>query len=125
MTLAYHPLNLALRLLLEIAALAAVGFYGWKLADGSLRFLTAIGLPLVLAVLWGTFAVPDDPSRSGSAPVPVPGFLRLALEVAIFGFATWALYWTRAVSWSLVLGGLVVLHYVLSYDRIAWLLGSR
>lgn len=120
-----HPLNLALRLLLEMGALAAAGYYGWKLADGPLRFVAAIGLPLILAAIWGTFAVPDDPSRSGNAPVAVPGPLRLALELAIFAFATWALYSTKALTWSLVLGGLTVLHYVLSYDRIAWLLGSR
>ena len=123
--MAYHPLNLAFRLLLELAALGAVGFYGWKLTDGPLRIVAAIGLPLIVAVLWGTFAVPDDPSRSGNAPVPIPGALRLGLELAIFGFATWTLYSTRAVSWSLVLGGLVLLHYALSYDRIAWLLEPR
>ncbi len=87
--------------------------------------MTAIGLPLLVAILWGTFSVPDDPSRSGGAPVPVPGALRLALELAIFGFATWGLYSTRAVSWSLILGGLVALHYALSYDRIAWLIRAR
>ena len=123
--MAYHPINLALRFLLELAALGAVGFYGWKLTGGPLRFVAAIGLPLIVAVVWGAFAVPDDPSRSGGAPVPIPGALRLGLELAVFGFATWALYSTRAVSWSLVLGGLVLLHYALSYDRIAWLLESR
>ena len=78
-------------------------------------------VPIVAAVLWGTFAVPGDPSRSGSAPVPVPGLLRLVLELGIFAFAAWALYqsgFTRA-SWAL--GIIVVLHYLISYDRILWL----
>ncbi len=120
-----HPLNLALRFLLELAALTAIGFYGWRLSDGPLRYLAVIGLPLIAAVLWGTFAVPDDPSRSGEAPVPVPGLLRLILELAFFGFAAWALYSMRAVSWSLILAGLTVIHYLLSYDRLAWLLQQR
>lgn len=87
--------------------------------------MAAVGLPLIVAVLWGIFAVPGDPSRSGNAPVAVPGALRLALELAIFGFATWALYSTGALLWSLLLGGLTVLHYGLSYDRVAWLLEAR
>ena len=33
----------------------------------------------------GVFAVPDDPSRSGSAPIAVPGLARLTLEAAVFG----------------------------------------
>ena len=87
--MAYHPINLAVRLLLEFAALAAMAYWGWRQADGVLRFVLAIGIPLVAAALWGTFAVPDDPSRSGKAPVPVSGIVRLALELAFFAFAVW------------------------------------
>ena len=123
--MAYHPLNLALRLLLELAALGSAGFYGWKLTESPWRSVTAIALPLIIAVVWGTFAVPGDPSRSGDALVPVAGVLRLAMELAIFGFAVWALYSTRPVSWSLALGSLVTVHYLLSCDRIAWLLSSH
>ena len=118
-----HPINLALRLLLELVALGSLGFFGWQLSEGRFRWIAAIGLPLLAAILWGTLAVPDDPSRSGGAPVPVPGPARLALELAIFGCASWALCSTSAVTWGLSLGGLVVLHYALSWDRIAWLMG--
>jgi hypothetical protein len=84
--------------------------------------LLAIGGPILAAVLWATFAVPDDPSRSGKAPVPVPGILRLALELAIFAFAAWALYDAGNSLLALILGAVVVVHYALSYDRIGWLL---
>ncbi len=87
-----NPLNLAFRFLLEIAALAAMTYWGWTQHDGIWRIVFAVGVPLLAAVLWGTFAVPDDPSRSGKAPVPVPGIVRLLLELAIFTFAIWALY---------------------------------
>lgn len=117
-----HPVNLAVRFLLEIAALVAIGYWGWSQHDGILRYLLAIGGPILAAVLWGTFAVPDDPSRSGKAPVPVPGILRLALELAIFAFATWALYDAGSSLLALILAVIVVGHYALSYDRIAWLL---
>ena len=119
-----HPINLAVRFLLELAALAAVGVWGWKQSDSWPRFIWAIGLPLLLAAAWGTFAVPDDPSRSGGAPVPTSGMVRLALELAFFGLATWALYATGYTRLSLVFGGLVVVHYALSHDRIVWLLAQ-
>lgn len=78
-----HPINLALRFALELSALAALGAWGWGRGSGWTAAALAIGLPLAAAVVWGTFAVIGDPSRSGKAPVPVPGPVRLALEVAV------------------------------------------
>ncbi len=122
--MASHPINLIVRFLLEMAALVAVGVWGWKHSDGWLRFLLAIGTPVLLAVIWGTFAVPYDPSRSGAAPIVTPGLIRLMIELGIFAFATWSLYglgWNKA---SLTFGLIVVLHYAISYDRIVWLLAQ-
>ncbi len=116
-----HPINLVVRLLLEVAALLAIGFWGWSQSEGVLRFALAAGLPIIAAVLWGAFAVPDDPSRSGKAPVPIPGILRLMLELVIFACATWALYNAGAIQSSQILGVVVLAHYVLSYDRTRWL----
>jgi hypothetical protein len=53
--------------------------------------------------------------------VPVPGAVRLALELAIFGFATWALYSNSHMLLSLIYGAVVVIHYLISYDRVLWL----
>lgn len=117
-----HPINLAVRFLLEMAALLAFGLWGWRQSDGLLRYVFAFGIPIIAAALWGTFAVPDDPSRSGAAPVPVPGILRLLLELAFFALAAWALYATGYTTLSLVLGAVTVIHYLLSYDRIIWLI---
>lgn len=117
-----HPVNLAVRFILEIAALVAIGYWGWTQHDGFVRYLLVIGGPILAAVLWATFAVPDDPSRSGKAPVPVPGIIRLALELAIFAFAAWALYDAGNSLLALILAAVVIVHYALSYDRIAWLL---
>jgi len=121
--MAYHPLNMALRFLLELAALAAMASYGWQLTDNRpLRMLAAVALPIIAASLWGIFAVPADPSRSGKAPVPVKGSVRLGLELLFFGFGVWSLYASGAHMLSLVLGAVVLLHCVASYDRIRWLL---
>ncbi|MGB1276717.1 MAG: YrdB family protein, partial [Nannocystaceae bacterium] len=80
----FHPVNLGLRFLLELCALAAVGLFGWTRFSGALQWVSCVAFPLVFMALWGTFAVPEDPSRSGGAPVPIPGVLRLCLELALF-----------------------------------------
>jgi hypothetical protein len=116
-----HPINMLLRFLLELCVLAVAGYWGWSVSKGFTRFLLVWGVPLLLAIVWGTFAVPNDPSRSGHAPIPVPGVIRLALELANFGFAVWALYAVGQPLMGWILAVLVIVHYVLSYDRITWL----
>ena len=117
-----HPINLTLRFILEISALFALGYWGWTQHAGIMRFVWSIGLVVLAAVVWGTFAVPDDPSRSGKAPVPVPGAVRLVIELVLFAAGVWAFYASDRPLWGLILGILTVIHYALSYDRIIWLL---
>ncbi len=117
-----HPINLAIRFVLEIAGLVALGWMGWHYGKGIYRYVLAIGIPLVAAVLWGTFAVPDDPSRSGAAIVQVPGIIRLILEMAFFAAATWSLFAAGATTYGWIYGIVVLVHYVVSYDRILWLI---
>ena len=120
-----HPANLVLRLLLEIAMLATMAYWGWTQHTGWLRFGLAIGLPVLAALIWGIFNVPDDTSRSGRAPVPVPGVVRLMLEFSFFGSAVWMLYDAGAVLLSFIMGAVVIIHYVASYDRVLWLLKQK
>jgi len=116
-----HPVNLAFRFVLELGAWLAMGYWGWAGHQGLSRFFWMIGTPLASMVLWGTFAVPDDPSRSGKAPVPTPGSLRLLLELATFAVGVWCSFAAGQAAWGWVLGIGVLLHYALSYDRIVWL----
>jgi hypothetical protein len=117
-----NPVNMGLRFLLELVLLYALGLWGWRQHTGILRYVLVISLPLAAAILWGLFRVPEDASASGKAPVPVPGWLRLLLELFLFGSAVWAFFNSRAETAGWIFGGLVLLHYVLSYDRIAWML---
>lgn len=119
--MAYHPLNLALRFLLEIAALVALGYWGFDQHSGIWRFVLGLGVPVLAAIAWGTLAVPGDRSRSGKAPVPVSGTVRLLLELSFFGAAALALYDAGQPILALILAGVTLLHYALSYDRVAWL----
>jgi hypothetical protein len=73
--------NDGLRFLLELAALVAVGYWGFKVADGAPRWLLGLGAPLLVAVVWGLFVAPE-------ASLHVDDPLRLLLEVVIFGSAT-------------------------------------
>ncbi len=120
-----NPINLAVRFILELAGLVALGRWGWNQAEGVAGFILALGIPLLAAVLWGTFAVPNDPSRSGRARVPVPGILRLLLEVVFFAAATAALFATGLSTMGWIFGIAAIIHYLLSYDRIAWLVGQK
>ena len=120
-----NPINLTFRFFLELTALFSLGYWGWNSTSGWIRYLSVIVYPVIAAAIWGLFAVPGDHSRSGKAPVPVPGFLRLLLELIIFGFACWALYDSGLPNFSLIMGGVVILHYAVSYDRILWLIKPK
>jgi len=43
-----HPANLGLRFLLELIALFSLGLWGWRTAEGPLRWVLVLGLPLVV-----------------------------------------------------------------------------
>ncbi len=118
----FHPLNLAFRFLLEMSALGALGYWGWTQHAGLARWLWAIGTPLIAAVLWGTFAVPNDPSLSGQTMIPTPGILRLLLELSFFGIAAIALVASQRAAAGWVLAAATLFHYAISYNRLLWLL---
>ena len=120
-----HPINLIFRFILEICALISIGIWGWKQVDGLFKLVLSIGIPIIIAFIWGIFAVPNDPSRSGKAPVVVSGILRLIIEFTIFSFAVWSLYNIGFISLSWILGIALLVHYTLSYDRIIWLLNKK
>lgn len=79
-------------------------------------------MPILAAVVWGVFAVKDDPTRSGKTVIETPGILRLLLEIAFFGFSVWCVFDLTYPITALVFAGVVVLHYAFSVDRVGWLL---
>jgi hypothetical protein len=117
-----NTLNLALRFFLELAALAGFALLAWQSASGWWRFVIAVLVVIIAMALWGIFAVPNDPSRSGNAPVPVPGIVRLVLEFALLLGGAYAWYLGGFALIATVFTALVVFHYLLSIERIMWLL---
>ena len=70
--------NLALRFVLEICALVALGYAGAVLGDGLVASLAlGVGLPLVAGVLWGLLVAPK-------ATLDAPFAVRLLVETAVF-----------------------------------------
>jgi hypothetical protein len=102
-------INLASRFLLELCALVALGYWGFK--TGS-RAITKIGLgigaPLLVAVVWGTFLSPQ-------ALVQLPELLVLILQVLVFGSAAAALVATGHRTLALVFAVIVVINAILMY----------
>ena len=70
--------NLALRFLLELAALAGLAYWGAHTGSGAERIALAIAAPLLAAVVWGLWCAPKAGRR-----LPQPG--RTVLEAAVFG----------------------------------------
>lgn len=114
--------NLALRFLLELAALTGLAAAAWKLGSGPGRWVAVAVLPVTVAVVWAVFNVPDDPSRSGGAPIEVGGRVRLALELAIFGSGAAAVAFATRPSLGIAFALAIVGHHLVSLDRAEWLI---
>jgi len=103
--------NLALRFLLELCALGALGYWGFKTGGVLITKIgLGIGAPLVAAVVWGVFVSPR-------APVALPGPLSLILQALVFGSAAAALAYAGHHSLALLFVAVVVINAILMY---AW-----
>jgi hypothetical protein len=76
--------SLALRFLLELAALGALAYWGFHEFDGATAVLLGIGAPLAAAIAWGIFVAPKRRVHRGEA-------LRWLVELLVFGTAAAAL----------------------------------
>lgn len=86
-------LNLGLKFLLELAALAAFGLWGATVGSGLTAVVLAVALPLVGAALWGRFAAPRARRR-------LPLRLRAPFELGVFALAALALWGAGAPAWG-------------------------
>ncbi|MEU4427907.1 YrdB family protein [Actinoplanes sp. NPDC024001] len=72
-------INLGLRFVLELCALAALAYGGWRTPGPiGVRILAAVALPLLAAIVWGRWVAPK-----ASHPLPDPQ--RLIPEWLVFG----------------------------------------
>jgi hypothetical protein len=101
--------NLALRFLLELCALAALGFWGFQAGPNLLtKVAFGIGTPLLAAIFWGLFVAPravvllPEPARHllglfvfacAAAGLVAAGRPGLAWAFALIALANAALLW--------------------------------
>ena len=103
--------NLGVRFLLELCALGALGYWGVQVGGTTLmKLLLGVGVPLLAAVVWGTFVSPR-------APVQLPLALHLLVQLLVFGVAVAALLAVRQPSLAWTLGGVALLNAAL---LLAW-----
>lgn len=115
-------MNLLLRFYLELAALAGIGLAAFQAGEGMIGYAYSIAAVLLAAATWGVFNVPDDPSRSGKAPVRVSGPVRLAIELTILLGGSLSFHLAGHTWIALAHAALIALHYALSAERLRWLL---
>ncbi|WP_018350867.1 YrdB family protein [Longispora albida] len=84
--------NLLLIFLLELATLAATGYWGFTLDRGwPVRILAGLGVPALLIALWALFGAP-------TAEYKTHGAVRVLFEAAWFGSGALALYAAQRVT---------------------------
>jgi hypothetical protein len=82
-------INKGLSFLLEIAMLAAFGYWSFHAVENQwLRWVAAIGVPLVVFILWGLFLAPVAGRRTDST-------LCVAASVVLFNLAALAFFSTN------------------------------
>lgn len=107
---AVQSLTLAVRFLVEVAALVAYAWWGWTLpASLQVRLLAAIGTPVVAAVVWGLLAAPK-------APVHLAPALVVAVQVVVLGGGVAALASAGRTTLAVILGVVALVDGVL----LAW-----
>jgi hypothetical protein len=105
--------NLTAKFLLELAAIAALAYWGTTVGGGAVPVVAAVLAPAVAVVVWGTFAAPRA-ARRLATPARVP------LELAVFGIAVAALATAGSPLAAAVLAGAVLVNAALLTALRQW-----
>jgi hypothetical protein len=104
---AIQSANLALRFLLELCLLAAIGYWGFNAVQGRvLQIVVGLGAAALVAVIWGIWLAPASSMRLQGGPYVV-------LEVVLFvaAVAGLALAGQPVLAW--ILGALALVNGIL------------
>lgn len=101
--------NLALRFLLELGVLIALGYWGFHTGQTTIvSIVLGIGAPVIAIVVWALLGAPK-------APWYLKGVWRLLLEVVFFGSAAVALFVADQRLLGVVFALVFVLNTILIY----------
>ena len=102
--------NLGLRFLLELGALAAVGYWGWKTGGGLLGWVLAVGAIAAVIAVWALFVSPKHTIETSKQ-------VAFAIELAVWLAAAAALYTTGHETLGLAFAAISMASGALNY---AW-----
>lgn len=99
--------NLAVKFLLELAAFAGLGYWGWHVGQPSTpaALALAVATPAAAIAIWGLFAAPRSKRR-------LPAIWRIPLELAVFLLAAVAVGATGHVVLAAVFAVVVVVNAI-------------
>jgi len=99
--------NLGIAFLLELCVLAALAYWGLQSADSLLlKIVLGIGVPLLVAVIWGRFMAPTSKTR-------LTGSRYLLMKLIIFGAEAIALAVAGQVTLAIIFAIVSVINEVL------------
>lgn len=101
--------NLALAFLLELALLAALGFWGFHLGrSNAVHWIVGLAAPLLLAVVWGRIAAPMAGHRLHPTQL-------LVFKIVVFTLGAVALYAAGQKRWAIALEGISLVNLALAF----------
>ena len=98
--------NLALKFLLELAAIAAFAYWGASVGGTAISVLLAVATPALMIVLWAVLAAPRSERRLQLKA-------RVPFELSVFCLATFALIAAGAPVAAAIFAVVVVVNAVL------------
>ena len=98
-------INLAVKFLLELAALALLSYWGAVTGNGVLSVVLALAAPIAMILVWGLFAAPRSARRLRPQA-------RIPLELGVFGIAAAAGYAAGATVAAVVFAAATTLNVV-------------
>jgi hypothetical protein len=104
------PVNDGVRFVLELCALAAIGYWGWRTGNSTAsRLVLTIGGIVIVAAVWGIFRSESDAVVGVSTPV------RVVIEVAVFAAAMAALAAVGRTRLAIAFAVIAAINEVLNY----------
>ncbi|HEY1773364.1 MAG TPA: YrdB family protein [Gammaproteobacteria bacterium] len=106
-----NAVNLLIRFLLELAALVALGYFGYHATQAEpARLVLCIAAPALFAVLWALFA-------SHKAKYPPPRFYKAILGAMLLEVTPVVLFLEGQGVWAAGMAVVIVVNSVLVYWR--------
>ena len=111
---------------MELASLVGIGLIGWNLGnEGILGAFLAVVFILLMGTVWGRFRTPGFVPTGREPDNPVPGKVRIAIELSVYLLGIFGLWWSGRETTTYIVIGVMVLTLLLSYQRLIGLWNTR